>query len=174
MKTKGIFVAACVLAFTIAAPAGLQFMVDDKVVHNGDWVFAFGNNTFSIVNDKQETGVFDGGFIALYGHDISFGNSSISPGMMPGAWSIQDIGLTDLGFGPAPTLFISWDAPAIDPFKAGKLASFDIRGKLYLGQFLRFFNYNAEPVLSIQFTPEPATLALLGLGAMMIRRKHSA
>jgi hypothetical protein len=91
------------------------------------------------------------------------------PGMLPGRWSIIDIS-ADFG---RPAMYISWDVPAIEPFRAGKLVNFEIIWKFWAT--IEFYDVNLVPVLSVElFIPEPATLALLGLGAMMLRRKHSA
>jgi hypothetical protein len=90
---------------------------------------------------------------------------------LPGSWSVIDVS-ADLGL---PAFYYSWDVPAITPFGAGKLVTVDIIGK-GIGK-LTFVNVNLEPVFTINYdfyTPEPATLALLGLGAMMIRRKRLA
>lgn len=176
MTTKGMFFAACVLAFAAAAPAGLQFTVDDFPVYNGQWIAAFQTAEFSIVNQTQQTGIFDGGFVALHSNrDVKFTRWEIFPQRLPGVWSILDLGQIDLGYGLAHTLFISWDVPAIDPFKAGNLASFGFSGEFYYhGPILRYYNVNAEPVLRVRFIPEPATLTLLGLGLVLIRRKVTA
>jgi hypothetical protein len=172
---KTIFAFILFLAFVAPAPAGLQFMVNDGPVYNGQWIAAFQTAEFSIVNQTQQTGIFEGGFVALHSdRDVKITRWETYPQRLPGTWSILDLGEIDLGNGLARTLFISWDVPAIDPFKIGKLVSVVISGPLFTGPTLRYYNYNAEPVLAVRFFPEPASLSLLGLGAMMLRRKHSA
>jgi hypothetical protein len=167
MKSVCAIVTVCCLA--AAAPAGLQFMVDNQVVQNGDWVLSYPPSIFSLVNDKEGHGVFDGGAVALDKYS-EFGKVTINPGMLPGRWSIIDIS-ADFG---RPAMYISWDVPSIDPLKAGKLVDFEIIWKRSVTT-VEFYNVNLDPAFSVTlFTPEPATLALLGLGAIMIRRKHSA
>lgn len=160
-----------VLCMAGVANAGLQFMVNDAAVASGANVdVAPGLVNFSLVNERQETGVFDGGFVALFGA-ASFGPASIVPGQMPGQWSILDLGVMDLGDGPAPMLFLSWDVPAVDPFKAGKLAEFGIN---FAGPEakVQFYDFNAAPVFACQLIPEPMTLSLLGLGVLALRRRR--
>jgi hypothetical protein len=172
MKILLAFVTICCLA--AAAPAGLQFMVNDVPVYNGQRIAAFRSAEFSIVNQTQQTGIFDGGFVALQSDpDVKITRWETYPQRLPGTWSILDLGEIDLGDGLARTLFISCDVPAIDTFMIGKLVSVGISGPFFTGPTLRFYNYNAESVLAVRFIPEPATLALLGAGTHLIRRRNA-
>jgi hypothetical protein len=172
MKSILAFVTICCLAAT--APAGLQFTINDQVVNDN---VGGGNpyvvNHFSIWNETTENGIFEGGAVALYG-DADFGKTMIFPGMMPGDWSFMDLGFMDLGQGKVPVLFISWDVPAIGPFHAGKLIDIEFKTNSWRSTSVKFYNELFEPVYSvtIDYIPEPATLALLGLGMALIRRRN--
>jgi hypothetical protein len=115
------------------------------------------------------TGVFDGCFVSLYGH-ATFLASEIIPGQLPGQWSLQDLGKIHLGKGEVPVIFLSWDAPAIDPVKAGRLFSIEIYFEGPWAQ-LEVLNIDVLPVYHVHYEiPEPMTLSLLGLGALIFRR----
>jgi len=171
---KKVLALVMVLGMAGIASAGLQFAADDQVIGNGSLVQTNADVIiFAIANETQATGAFDGAFIAIYG-PATFGASMIVPGQLPGVWSIQDLGPVDMGDGVlAPVLFMSWDQPAIDPVKAGKFANFEIKGKLNDEGMVKVFNISAEQVyaMNYKFIPEPMTLSLLGLGALVLRRR---
>ncbi len=170
---KKLLALVVVLAMAGMASAGLQFTANDEVKADGALVESLpGVINFALVNEAQATGVMDGGFVALAGPAV-FGASLITPGALPGAWSLIDMGLLDLGAGEVPVLFLSWDVPAVDPFQAGKLVNFEIIGKQDDKGSVTFYNMNLDPVFSMDysFVPEPMTLTLLGLGALVLRRR---
>jgi hypothetical protein len=165
---KKFFAIGVILSMAGLANAGLLYLIDDVVIPDDHLIIPRYAVNFSVANETAATGIFDGCFVALYG-DAMFGTSTLYPGMLPGQWSIQDLGRIDLGKGEVPVMFVSWDAPSIDPVKAGKLFNFEIILWDWCVR-IEVLDISAEPVYSVYFVPEPMTLTLLGMGALILRR----
>lgn len=166
---KKVLALVMVLGMAGFASAGLQMTANDAAV-DGTSVLKFDEGTisFALVNDTAGTGVFDGGAVTNEGAAL-LANAAIVPGQLPGQWSVLDV-TADLGM---PAFFFSWDLPAIDPVKAGKLVIFDLTGVKGQTGKLSFLNSSLEPFFTAdyEFIPEPMTLSLLGLGALVLRRR---
>jgi hypothetical protein len=167
---KKVLALVMVLGMAGLASAGLQFTANDATQADGALVIsnAPGTISFAVVNTAAATGVFDGGAVINEGTGVLMDVAAVAANL-PGTWSILDV-TADLGM---PAFFASWDVPAITPFAAGKLVTFDVSGKLGDKGKLTITNVNLEPVFSMNylFTPEPMTLSLLGLGALVLRRR---
>jgi hypothetical protein len=166
---KKVLALVMILGMAGFASAGLQVTANDSAVAGGSLViFPVGTVNFAVVNEQAGTGVFDGGAFINEGLAV-MGNAQVVAANLPGTWSVIDV-TADLGM---PAFYYSWDVPAITPFAAGKLVTVDLTGKAGDKGKLTFANVNLEPVFSMNYTfiPEPMTLSLLGLGALVLRRR---
>lgn len=165
MKTIGMFAATCLLSFAAMAPAGLQFFSDGVVVTNGQTILVEpGIVNFSIVEDPG----FCVGLAAILSGDAVF-KGPVCPIEFwpePCDWPITEI---DWNGGKAWMMAILCESPVIEPGKILTL-SFDmiVSGR----STLDILDINFEPFFQVSYNvPEPATLALLGMGIALVRRR---
>jgi hypothetical protein len=171
MKTKGLFVVACLLAFNATAPAGLQLTVNGQI-REGDYCCPPAQMMIGIWNDE--------------GADQYNAALILRTGSM-GEWTEESrlnrprplaTGWERLGYWPdyGGDIWYAWFAqPTVDKLPAGIIGEVGFHFRCCSVATIQLVNDSFEPISSVTFfTPEPATIALLGLGAMMIRRKQSA
>jgi hypothetical protein len=165
---KKVLALVMVLGMAGMASANLVVTADGTVQDGSAKTSLPGTIAFAIENTAAATGVFDGGFVMNSGTGV-MSDAAVVAENLPGSWSIIDVS-ADLGM---PSFFVSWDAPTIDPVKAGKLVTFNLTGKNGDQGTVTFANISLEPVFSMaySFIPEPMTMSLLGLGALALRRR---
>jgi hypothetical protein len=172
MKTIGLFAVACLLAFNATSPAGLQLTV------NGVSTNYFAREKPGVVwigieNDASDDQYNAAIILTNHPHWSEWtGESRLNrPLGMAQGWDY---------FGPTEGIGDVWFAwfaqPVVDKLPAGiigEVAFFVMDGDEGLFT-LTDDSLNIIDTLTVTAVPEPATLALFGLGVMMIRRKHSA
>jgi hypothetical protein len=161
MKSILVFVTVCCLS--AAAPAGLQFLSDGIAVTNNQMILVDpGIVNFSIVGSTA-----CGNNLAILSGDAVF-KGPVCPIEFwpePCIWPVTEI---DWNGDKAWMMAIFCDIPEIEPGKI-RTVSFDmiVSGR----STLDILDVNFDPLLQVNYNiPEPATLALFGVGMLLIRR----
>lgn len=149
---------------------GAQQMVVFSDYLNGDHLN--GNLINSNVFQEQTIGAADVGQTYTFTFDAKLGD------IQPPSTALAFIKTLDPGAGFATTNFFNVDMTSIPTTWGGYSLDITIDSGL-VGQILQFgfandaTNYDASGVVydNINFVPEPAGLALLGLGMLLIRRR---
>lgn len=173
MKTIGLFAVASVLIFASTSTAGLQLTVNgvptsEAYFRDGSVVWIgiandAGDDQFNAAIILTSIPWFYSGWTGKSRLNRPIGNAQ--------GWEY---------FGPIEgygDLWYAWFAqPVTEKLPAGIIGEvgFIVRDGDINSIVLTDGDLNVVGSLLVIGTPEPATLALLGLGAMMIRRKHSA
>jgi hypothetical protein len=170
MKTIGSFALACVLFFAASATAGLQLTVNGQI-REGDYCCPPVQMMIGIWND-QGADQYNAALILRTGSRGEWTGESRLNRPVP-----HSEGWQRLGYYPeyGGDIWFAWFAqPTVDKLSAGIIGEVGFQFQLPDATIL-LVDDNFNLISSVTFfTPEPATLTLLGLGAMMIRRKQSA
>jgi hypothetical protein len=164
---KKLLVLSLVLGIASLATAGLQFSIGGTQYADGSTVLVGGQTAVGIYNDTAFTGPSLVQWIGIETDQQVEGTATVNNDLLPGTWSITDYG-TFAGYPDTWYWYTNQDLPAVGDTLVGDL--FTVEGlpdatiTLYDSQFTSLGSVNLV-------TPEPVTMALLGLGGLMIRRK---
>jgi hypothetical protein len=172
---KKLLVLTLVLAMATLANAGLSFNVGGVVVPDGmSGVIEIPVSTIfevQIVNDEPVSGPIDIGFIGFGPQSAAEAGAPIAyPNL--GTWTIESAGID-----PADGQFyynVTNTVPAVGTTPVGPLFGILLHCTAEGPVPINVWNSNFDTVLAhlmIIQTPEPMTLALLGLGGLFLRRK---
>jgi len=161
---KKLLVLSLVLGIASLATAGMTISVDKDVLLPGEVATVTISNDVSS-NTLSYLVVADDGSVGA----VSNPTMLITLGALAGASPY-----TEAGFGTGYEITTAADAPALP--QAGQQWSFSFSSALEGISNIQLFDDNLgydAPASAVQVTviPEPATMALLGLGALVLRRK---
>jgi len=172
---KKVLALVMVLGMAGFASAGLQYQIDGVNYDAGAVVdIKTPSVTVALFNTAQQAAAFEIGGVALNGDAMYVGTGVVVAENLPGSWSTVDYGFND-GYGFV--IGINYDAPSTNPTKAGKLFEFtfdfskpvDLKPTATFG--LLDGNWGSLGQIRVNLIPEPMTLSLLGLGALVLRRR---
>jgi len=163
---KKLLVSALVMGIASLASAGMVYQVGGVNYAAGSTVEASGDVTVLIWNETRTTeapligGVTDGTAGKI-------GSVTPNAANLPGTWGTNDAYYASYG-----VYMITYDTPATADTLAGELFAVSMTGVVD-GDTLTMVDGSWAPLdAGISFVvPEPATMALLGLGALVLRRK---
>lgn len=167
---KKILIFILMLGLSPLANAELVYEIGGVQYPGGSIVPAF-PCTIAIYNTLGFWGPADIGGVLSTGGAIT--DASVYGPALPGTWSVIDYGFVsalDSGlWADGYVAAVSNDVPAVAVTSVGKLFDFDYSGGF--GLFQMYDTIGAAIGAPLILFPEPATLALIGLGGLLVRRK---
>ena len=171
---KKLLVLVLVLGIGSLASAGLSFNVGGLPVPDGGVIEVTVSDVFAvqIVNDLEVVGPIDIGWYAFEEANAEIAGPAVAYNEnMPGEWSIGE-------YGPDAGMFwytIENEVAGVGDTLVGPLFEIVLHCTAEGPVLIEVWNYDFDTVIAsmtIIQTPEPASMALLGLGGLFLRRRR--